>query len=158
MIAFIIYLIAAIFIGSVAGRKLKKTFAPDVYKANWYGYLVNQLGHSGLGVRLLVGLLLINTALFGEFLIKWQAFVILFAGYGAFEIHQNGSKWDMIEDTLFVVGYGAGNCLFVFDWIIGSKACGDINYLLILYTVEAIHLFIGIVMRVNYGKYSNKWF
>jgi hypothetical protein len=132
MIAFGIYLIAAIAIGSVAGRKLKKTFAPDQFKGKWYEYTTNQISHIGIGVAMVVMLMIFHQQITGEFFNRLYAFIVILVGYTCFECCQNGKSRDIIEDIVFVVGLGVGSAL-VFKWKYDTYVCGHVNYLLIFF-------------------------
>jgi hypothetical protein len=155
MIAFIIYLIAAIAIGSFAGRKLKKVFSPDQFKGEWYQYTTNQMAHICIGVAMVVGLMIFHQQITGEFFDRLYAFIVILTGYACFEYCQNGKFRDIIEDIIFVVGIGAGSAL-VFKWKYDTYVCGHTNYLLIFFFAAGILLTYGIIKRLNYGKSSDK--
>ncbi|MFM7851246.1 MAG: hypothetical protein ACKO96_04845 [Flammeovirgaceae bacterium] len=155
MIAFILYLVASITIGCFLGRKLKKTFAPDQFKGEWYQYLTNQLAHITLGLALYITLMLFHQVITGEFYDKILGWIIIFISYTCFELCQNGKSRDIIEDIIFVVGIGSGSGL-VFKWQYETYVCGHVNYLTIFFYVATIILTYGVIKRLNYGKSSNK--
>lgn len=128
---------------------LRRNFAQDDFKDDWYGWLTNQIGHMALGIFLA---LVISTAWFGvagEFPQKEAAWLLIAAGYGATEIVRGWTGWDSIEDCLFVSGYGAGGAFLVFNEVApGSPylifSLGDV---LPVVGLAALHLAVGVWFR-----------
>jgi hypothetical protein len=153
MIALFVYLIIAIVIGCFLGRKLRKIFVPDKFKADWYGFSTNQLAHFTIGAFLVLLQMNIHLWITGEFFDRLCAFIVILVGYTCFEYCQKGKTSDIIEDILFLVFFGAGSMLYVFKWFYGSYVCGYSNEFLPIFYAMALVLIYGIFRRVKYAKF-----
>lgn len=130
---------------------------PDAFKANPYGYLTNQIGHIGLGVLLVF---LISRGCFelvGEYPIRLHVWLITGAFYlFVVELAVQGWRgWDTIEDTIFVVFYGAGAPLWAFKEVSPGDAAlaANLPALDMFFAAAGLHLLAGVLLRV-FSKYA----
>jgi hypothetical protein len=155
MIALFVYSIIYSVVGGFLGVKLRKIFVPDKFKADWYGFLTNQLAHFTIGAFLVLLQMNIHLWITGEFFERIYSFIVIFIGYSCFEVCQKGKTSDIIEDILFLVFFGAGSMLYVFKWFYGSYVCGYSNEFLPIFYAMALVLIYGIFRRVKYAKSLN---
>jgi hypothetical protein len=100
-----------------------------------------------LGLSMVVVFCLLGAVLIDEFPDKAAILASVAAIYAMVEYPQNGAIADSIEDAVFVVGYGAGLPLSVFDWIGGGKFQGDLFNLFPLAWLTLLHLAAGYSIR-----------
>ena len=97
-------------------------FLPDSYRGQPELWLANQTGHMMLGIILVVVLSFLHVLAFGEYPYKSTILAVVLVGYGVIgELNQGWRGWDTVEDTLFVVGYGAGSILWTFREVDGAS-------------------------------------
>jgi len=90
---------------------------PDDFRHDWYGWVTNQLAHITVGIILTIVFSALNFILLGEFAQKIVLWGMVFVTYAIIEIYwqKKNRTWDTIEDFVFVVGYGAGTPILMFD-------------------------------------------
>ena len=88
---------------------------PSGFKGRPYAWLTNQIAHTWLGSILV---LIVSSLWFygyGEYPVKEYALAVIAAGYITFELRVHGwCGWDTVEDSLFVLLYGAAGALLIF--------------------------------------------
>lgn len=87
----------------------------------------------------------------GELPYRSTVFLVILGGYIFYEVRRQAWQgWDTIEDTLFVVGYGAGGVLYSFTEAMpgSSKACVDLLSPIPFLAAAALHLAIGFAIRL----------
>lgn len=126
---------------------------PSNFRADPYGWLTNQVSHIGLGVVWALVACALVLVLFGEFPFRIAIWCIIALCYvGVVELAAQGWRGgDTVEDTIFVVGYGAGSVLWVFrEYQIGTGLIiGDVWDALPFVGVAAFHLAIGYALRLR---------
>ena len=127
----------------------------DAYRDDWYGYARNQLAHFALGVTTASILSQMYFIVMGEFAHKVGLWLIIAAGYAAFElIYQGWRGRDTLEDWLFFAFYGAGLPIFLFHEVeVGSPALVINSQMVIpVFGVVFCHLAGGILSRIQRTK------
>jgi hypothetical protein len=135
----------------------KKTYfetltEPSAFLDDWEGWLGNQTGHIYAGMFMAFWLCVASLVLMGELPHRVDVFAFCFIAYVAFEIKFQGWKgYDTIEDTVFVVGYGAGGPLSALNEIAAGGADASINIigLIVFFVISPIHLAFGVAFRYN---------
>lgn len=130
--------------------KMTSLFDPDDFTGDWYGWMTNQASHIGLGVLLTFFLCVGLFLTFGEMPYKIAVLAVIATGYLAFEFGvQRWRGWDTIEDTVFVVGYGASGALVGFSEVTPGSAQLSVNLvdLLPYFAVASVHLLAGSLYR-----------
>lgn len=128
---------------------LRRNFAQDDFAEDWYAWATNQISHASMGVMAALAVSLIAWLITGEYPVKWQAWSIVAVIYVALECVRGWKSWDSFEDTVFVVGYGAGGAFLVFTEIVPGSAMlilSGVDAAVIL-GLAAIHLAAGVWMR-----------
>jgi hypothetical protein len=142
----------------VAQKIIKDLSTPDSFRKDWYGWSTNQLAHITLGIILAALISFANFMTIGEFAYKG----ILFAMVAFLFAAQQGRQWlvkpwDTVEDFIFVVIYGAGTVIVMFDEVSPGSPLIVTNIINIapICAIVATHLFVGSVIRaareVKYG-------
>lgn len=130
--------------------KMTSLFDSDAFENDWYGWVTNQGSHIGLGVLLTFVLCAGFFLFFGEMPFKLAVLAVIATGYLAFEVGVQGWRGiDTIEDTVFVVGYGASGALVGFSEIAPGSAHLSINLMDLLpyFAVSSLHLLTGAWQR-----------
>lgn len=145
-------------LAAVTRKILIDLSSPSNFRKDWYGWSTNQLAHITLGVILAALLSFANFMTIGEFAYKGVLFAIVAA---AFAIQQGKQwkdrPWDTVEDFVFVVVYGAGTVIVMFDEVSAGSPFIQTNILNIapICAIVSTHLFVGSVIRaareVKYG-------
>jgi hypothetical protein len=133
-------------------------FEPDDFLDDWYGWLTNQVSHIGVGVKLAFLMCLGAFVVTGELPYRVDVFAVCFLGYVFFELYFQGWQgFDTVDDTVFVVAYGAGAPLYAFHEVnVGSlEVMGVLTDLIPFFAVATIHLACGVAFRY-YRSDSNK--
>jgi hypothetical protein len=132
---------------------MSKLFTSDSFPNDWYGWLTNQVSHIFLGLFSVFVLSMAGFVVMGEFPVKTHMLALIFVLYlGAAEIWLQGWRgWDTIEDTVFVVVYGAAGPLSASAEIeAGNSAIiMDLEPLLPYFYVFVAHLIAGVLWRVS---------
>lgn len=124
---------------------------PDDFADDQYGWLTNQISHAALGVFLVFSLCTTHYVVAGEFPHKTHVFLLIFAAYVLFEVLVQGWRGsDTVEDTVFVVGYGASGVLASFTELeVGSSVVlVDVLTIGIFFAFAMAHLFTGLRYRL----------
>lgn len=124
---------------------------PEAFLDDWYGWLTNQAAHIGVGVFLVFCLCVTYWSAYGEMPDKTAVYLTILSGYVAFEIVIQGWRsFDTIEDSVFVVGYGAAAVLAGFTEVVpGSPVVAvDVLALAPFFIVAFVHLVAGSIFRV----------
>lgn len=125
---------------------------PDNFRAQPYAWLTNQTSHMGLGFILAVLACLLHFVAFGEYPYRAAIWVMVFIGYfGWAELTMQGWRGgDTIEDTIFVVGYGAGGTLWTLHEVRPGTGdfAGNILDAAPILGVAAFHLAVGCGIRI----------
>jgi hypothetical protein len=135
----------------------KKTYfetltEPSAFLDDWYGWLGNQSGHMCVGVVMSFCIVVVSYIVVGELPYRINVFAACLLGYVAFELLTQGWQgYDTVEDTVFVVGYGAGAPLSAFHEISAgsSEVSLDLLALVVFFVIAAIHLAFGVAFRYN---------
>lgn len=121
------------------------------YKADWYGWMVNQTAHAGWGA---ITYILFCTGwffTFGEFPYKIAAWLIITMGYifWEFVIQRGRLFWDSVEDLVFWSGYGAGILALTIDEVTpgSSEFTGKLSEFSFLLSFFIFHQLCGITIR-----------
>jgi hypothetical protein len=133
-------------------------FEPDDFLDDWYGWLTNQVSHIGVGVKLAFLMCLGAFVVTGELPYRVDVFAVCLLGYVFFELYFQGWQgFDTVDDTVFVVAYGAGAPLYAFHEVsVGSlEVMGVLTDLIPFFAVATIHLACGVAFRY-YRADSNK--
>jgi len=147
VIAYILFAIACSIIGGIAGHILKREYSPDNFYGDDYGWSTNQKSHRVIGHSGVVFTMAISYWTTGEYANAIYTGGCFLIGYFSFELFQRGKLSDMIEDTIFTVGYGAFPLLYASKWLEGSVATVDVVYLAISEVCYYAHLYYGIRKR-----------
>lgn len=128
-------------------------FSPDFYRRQPELWLANQSGHMALGAAMAILSCAGFLAVFGEFPTRAAIFALIAAAY-LFRVEIIGQGWqgfDTVEDTLFVVIYGAGPVLYAFREIAPGSAefIGNIWDVVPFLVVAVIHLGLGAAWRLG---------
>jgi hypothetical protein len=94
----------------------------------------------------------------GELPYRVDVFAVCLLGYVFFELYFQGWQgFDTVDDTVFVVAYGAGAPLYAFHEVsVGSlEVMGVLTDLIPFFAVATIHLACGVAFRY-YRADSNK--
>lgn len=131
-------------------REQTTILEPDDFADDWYGWLTNQVSHIGLGIFAVFFLSLACFLFVGEMPYKIAAYTVILLGYLLFEIVGQGWRgWDSMEDTAFVVAYGAGGVLSAFSEV--SPGSPMVSFSLIgaapFFFIAAAHLAAGVMYR-----------
>lgn len=125
---------------------------PDAFRLDWYSYLTNQLSHMVLGLFLVIVWCSTGVVIDGEFPQKEVMFLGILSAYAFFEIYQGGDWADSLEDTIYVVLWGAGLPLLAFDWVSASQFTGDLSRLYPWVLFLAVQIFLGCWFRYRLAK------
>ena len=123
---------------------------PDSFPGDWYGWVTNQISHIFVGIALVFFASLICFYSFGEMPNKLTIYGAIFAGYVAFEVLVQGWRGvDTVEDTTFVVGYGAAGVLAGFTEVEVGSPYLELNLLGLapFFAVAIVHLIAGAMHR-----------
>ena len=126
--------------------------SPSAFLDDWYGWLTNQASHILLGIFAAFFISVGSYLAIGELPYRIDVFVVCLLGYVAFELLTQGWQgYDTVEDTVFVVGYGAGAPLAAFHELnVGYVDVSvDLRALLAFFVVSLIHLVFGVAFRYN---------
>lgn len=132
-------------IGWGVGRVVR--WEANDFKTDWYAYLTNQISHMMLGIFLVCLYMTLGYLINGVLPSRLWCFFAILAGYVTFEIFQRGKINDIIEDTMYVVFYGAGMVLCNFKSIAYDKAEINLHSLIPITTLAITHLTIGCYKR-----------
>ncbi len=131
----------------------RKLLTPSNFEKDWYGWLTNQVSHVFLGIFAVFAVSMTGFAVSGEFPVKTQMLMGIGAAYFlGIELWLQGWRgWDTIEDTVFVVGYGAAGPLAAsYEIEVGRSAIiMELEPLLPYFYVCIAHLIAGILWRVS---------
>lgn len=122
------------------------------FRADAYGYITNQSGHVLIGICTAAGLCWLHLKGFGEFPYRGAVWAVMAAFY-VIAVEILGQGWrggDTIEDSIFVLGYGAGGALYTMEEAApgGSALCGDLADIMPFIALAALHLSVGAGIRV----------
>jgi hypothetical protein len=142
----------------------KKTYfetltEPSAFLNDWYGWLTNQGAHIFAGMFVAFWMCVISLFVMGELPYRVDVFAACLMGYIAFEMFFQGWRgYDTIEDTVFVVGYGAGGPLSALNEIAAGGADASINIigLIVFFVIAPIHLAFGVAFRYNRDDNSKR--
>lgn len=127
----------------------------DNFRYDWYGYATNQMAHGLFGFLFACFISYGGFLLYGEFCEKQSILLTIFCIYALVEFLQINQKniWDIVEDTIFFVGYGAGTAILLFSEVeVGSTTVvTDLKTAIYIATLIAVHLSTGILCRA-YSK------
>lgn len=131
-------------------RNQTTIFEPDDFEGDWYGWLTNQVSHTGLGIFAVFFLSLACFLFAGEMPYKVAVYAVILFGYLLFEMVGQGWRgWDSLEDTAFVVAYGAGGVLSSFSEV--SPGSPLVSFSVIgaapFFFIAATHLAAGVIYR-----------
>ena len=130
-------------------------FTPDDFKDDWYGYLTNQISHVGLGLFLVWFVCAVSFLALGELPYKLALFFSISVLYFLYEMtFQGWRRFDTIEDTMFVAGYGAGGTVLAFsEFLVGTSLVAfDVYAPAYVILTMAIHLLVGCSVRWWRGR------
>ena len=132
-------------------------FSPDNFKGDWYGWLTNQVSHTFLGIFLVFFASMAGFSALGEFPVKLNMLIAIGAVYILFvELYLQGWRgFDTIEDSMFVVGYGAAGPLAASFELLPGKAAiiMDLDPLVPFFYVFIAHIIAGVAWR----KFDSRW-
>lgn len=126
------------------------------FRADPYGWLTNQTSHMGLGViwaMLACAAVLVTFDQFPYRVAVWSMILLLYLG--VVELAWQGWRGaDTVEDTIFVVGYGAGGLLYTMHETQPGTGnfTGNIWHVLPFVGVAAFHLAVGYAVRVYQSR------
>lgn len=125
---------------------------PSNFLDDWYGWLTNQVSHIFLGLFLVFVFSMAGFWAFGEFPYKINMLIAIGAVYflGVEMALQGWRGFDTIEDTIFVVGYGASGALGASIEVMPGKTTiiMDLQPLLPFFYVLTAHLIAGVSWRL----------
>lgn len=130
-------------------------FTHDDFKDDWYSYLTNQISHVGLGLFLVWAVCAVSFTILGELPYKLTLFFSISVLYFLYEMtFQGWRRFDTIEDTMFVAGYGAGGTVLAFSEFVSGKTLVvfDVYAPLYVIVVMIIHLVVGCSVRGWRGR------
>lgn len=134
-----------------------KIITPESFEKDWYGFLVNQISHIAFGVTLVFFACAIYWVGLGEFPVRWELWIGLAVLYiGIIELWVQG--WhglDTVNDSIFVLVYGAGATLYTFEEVGEGLFVGDITKPVPFFFAAGIHLIAGVLVRVYRAEKSN---
>ena len=122
----------------------------NFFRYDPWGWAGNQGAHCVIGIVLAFASCLSFWAVVGEYPYKIHVFLFLLIGFFAFEIATQGwNSWDTLEDTFFVVFYGAGTFLTIASEVTpgSSMVLVDMEKATPFVAMFACHMVIGMVWR-----------
>lgn len=130
---------------------LRDLSTPSSFKRDWYGWVTNQMAHITVGVMLTAFISAACFLTFGEFIFKvylWGSIAGLVA-INEFALQKSKKWWDSLEDFVFIVLYGAGTSIIMFDEVEpGSPAMvASITSIAPICIIVATHLIAGALSR-----------
>lgn len=133
-----------------------RLFTSDSFPNDWYGWLTNQVSHVFLGIFAVFVVSMAGFAFWGEFPVRTHMLLLIGVIYLLLiEVWLQGWRgWDTLEDTIFVVGYGAAGPLSAAAELeVGTtKIIMDLSPLLPYFYVCTAHLIAGSVWRMSKTK------
>ena len=132
-------------------RKIYRDLAtPSDFAGDWYGWASNQTAHIAVGIILTAAVSLVSYSILGTFAQKSNLFAIVGAIIIATQARSLPVRfWDTIEDTVFMLLYGAGSAILLFNEVapgspemrVSIEAIGPVCLII------AAHLMAGSVFR-----------
>lgn len=126
-----------------------RLFKPDSFRDDWYGWLTNQLSHTLLGIVAASVVCCVFFLVAGEYPYRIHVWILITVVYVSRETWRRGVRWDSLEDTVFVCGYGAGSTLHAFQEVSPGLSMVTLSPLSLLApaTLLTVHCLVGSAVR-----------
>ena len=128
-----------------------KIVPPDEWGSDWFGWLKSQAAHIFVGIFLVFVICMSFFFIFGQLPIKTHVLATIFVGYMIFKFTLQGwQRVDTIEDSVFLVGYGAAGLLTAaFEVEVGYVNIHmDLGSLLPFFCVMTVHVISRVLWMV----------
>lgn len=126
---------------------------PNSFPNDWYGWLTNQVSHVFLGIFAVFVFSMVGFAIFGEFPVKTHMLAVIgFLYIAIVELWLQGWRGlDTIEDSVFVIGYGASGALGASAEIMPGRSAiiMELGPLLPFFYIFTAHVIAGVLWRIS---------